>query len=189
MAQGMVLLRLTTFPEARRPPCVQFSDNCKSATTPHLWILYIAFYFVAIGVGGIRSSSLAFGADHLGTRNSLKHARIRETILVWYYGIVSTSVLVGMTLIAYTQDNMGWMVGFGVPVVLMIMSSLSFFVASPSYVKSKPKAKWITGLARVVVCSIRNRRIKLSSQATDKVDYHTKGSVLLVPSEKLRFVS
>uniref|UniRef100_A0A6N2NF67 Uncharacterized protein n=2 Tax=Salix viminalis TaxID=40686 RepID=A0A6N2NF67_SALVM len=107
----------------------------------------------------------------------------------WYYGIVSASVFVGMTLIVYIQDNMGWMVGFGVPVVLMILSSLLFFVASPSYVKSKPKASWITGLARVVVCSIRNRRIKLSSQATDKVDYHTKGSVLLVPSEKLRFLN
>ncbi|KAJ6373001.1 hypothetical protein OIU76_027352 [Salix suchowensis] len=173
---GMVLLWLTTFPEARPPPCVQLSGNCKSATTPQLLLLYTAFCFVAIGAGGIRSSSLAFGADQLGTRNSLKHARIRESFFSWYYGIVSASVFVGMTLIVYIQDNMGWMVGFGVPVVLMIMSSLSFFVASPSYVKSKPKASWITGLARVVVCSIRNRRIKLSSQATDhKVDLSYKG--------------
>ncbi|KAF9662243.1 hypothetical protein SADUNF_Sadunf18G0032900 [Salix dunnii] len=186
---GMVLLWLTTFPEARPPPCVQSCDNCKSATTSQLLLLYTAFCFVASGAGGIRSSSLAFGADQLGTRNSLKHARIRESFFSWYYGVVSASVFVGMTLIVYIQDNMGWMVGFGVPVVLMILSSLSFFVASPYYVKSKPKASWITGLAQVVVCCIRNRRIKLSSQATDKVDYHTKGSMLLVPSENLRFLN
>uniref|UniRef100_A0A6N2NLS4 Major facilitator superfamily (MFS) profile domain-containing protein n=1 Tax=Salix viminalis TaxID=40686 RepID=A0A6N2NLS4_SALVM len=78
---GMVLLWLTTFPEATPPPCVQLSDNCKSATTPQLLLLYTAFCFVAIGAGGIRSSSLAFGADQLGARNSLKHARIREKLL------------------------------------------------------------------------------------------------------------
>ncbi|KAF9662246.1 hypothetical protein SADUNF_Sadunf18G0033200 [Salix dunnii] len=49
---------------------------------------------------------------------------------------------------------MGWMVGFGVPVVLMILPSLSFFVASPSYVKSKPKASWITGLARGIASTM-----------------------------------
>ncbi|KAJ6856589.1 hypothetical protein NC651_038287 [Populus alba x Populus x berolinensis] len=187
--RGMVLLWLTTFPEARPPPCVQSSYNCKSATTLQLLLLYTAFCFLAIGAGGIRSSSLAFGADQLGTSNSLKHARIRESFFSWYYGIVAASVFLGMTFVVYIQDNIGWMVGFGVPVVLMILSSLSFFVASPSYVKSKPKASWITGLAQVVVGSIRNRRIKLSSQATDKVDYHTTGSMLLVPSEKLRFLN
>lgn len=186
---GMVLLWLTTFPEARPPPCVQFSYDCKSATTLQLLLLYTAFCFLAIGAGGIRSSSLAFGADQLGTSNSLEHARIRESFFSWYYGIVAASVFLGMTFVVYIQDNIGWMVGFGVPVVLMILSSLSFFVASPSYVKSKPKASWITGLAQVVVGSIRNRRIKLSSQATDKVDYHTTGSMLLVPSEKLRFLN
>nr|TKR98138.1 protein NRT1/ PTR FAMILY 1.2-like [Populus alba] len=160
---GMVLLWLTTFPEARPPPCVQSSYNCKSATTLQLLLLYTAFCFLAIGAGGIRSSSLAFGADQLGTSNSLKHARIRESFFSWYYGIVAASVFLGMTFVVYIQDNVGWM--------------------------SKPRASWITGLAQVVVGSIRNRRIKLSSQATDKVDYHTKGSMLLVPSEKLRFLN
>jgi len=64
---------------------------------------------------------------------------------------------------------MGWMVGFGVPVVLMILSALSFSLASPFYVKSKPKASWITGLAQVVVASFRNRSVELSTQATVEV--------------------
>ncbi|CAK7353256.1 unnamed protein product [Dovyalis caffra] len=186
---GMVLLWLTTFPEARPPPCVEFSDSCQPATTLQLLLLYTAFGFMAIGAGGIRSSSLAFGADQLGKRNSLKHARIRESFFSWYYGIVSASVFLGMTCVVYIQDTMGWMVGFGVPVVLMILSALSFFSATPLYVQSKPKASWITGLAQVVVASFRNRSIKLPSQATDEVYYHTKGSMLLVPSEKLRVLN
>jgi peptide/histidine transporter 3/4 len=187
MVQGMVLLWLTTFPEARPPPCVQFSYDCKSATTLQLLLLYTAFCFLAIGAGGIRSSSLAFGADQLGTSNSLEHARIRESFFSWYYGIVAASVFLGMTFVVYIQDNIGWMVGFGVPVVLMILSALSFSLASPFYVKSKPKASWITGLAQVVVASFRNRSVELSTQATVEVRYHTTGSILPVPSKRLRY--
>ncbi|CAK7353250.1 unnamed protein product [Dovyalis caffra] len=184
---GMAMLWLTTFPEPRQPPCVQFGDSCNSRTKLQLLLLYTAFGFMAIGAGGIRSSSLAFGADQLSFRDNLQHCRIRESFFSWYYVTVSASVFVAMTCIVYIQDNMGWMVGFGVPVVLMIFSALSFFLASPFYVKLKPKASWITGLAQVVVASFRNRSIKLSTPATVEVRYHTKGSMLLVPSEKLRF--
>ncbi|CAK7353222.1 unnamed protein product [Dovyalis caffra] len=90
-----------------------------------------------------------------------------------------------MTCIVYIQDNLGWMVGFGVPVVVMIFSALSFFLASPFYVKLKPKASWIPGLAQVVMAFFRNRSIKLSTQATVEVRYHTKGSMLLGSSERL----
>jgi len=185
--QGMVLLWLTTFPEARQPLCVHFSHSCNSRSTLQLVHLYTAFGFMAIGAGGIRSSSLAFGADQLSITHNLQRARIRESFFRWYYVTVTASVFVAMTCVVYIQENMGWMVGFGVPVVLMILSALSFSLASPFYVKSKPKASWITGLAQVVVASFRNRSVELSTQATVEVRYHTTGSILPVPSKRLRY--
>ncbi|XP_011026626.1 PREDICTED: protein NRT1/ PTR FAMILY 1.2-like [Populus euphratica] len=184
---GMVLLWLTTFPEARQPLCVHLSHSCNSRSTLQLVHLYTAFGFMAIGAGGIRSSSLAFGADQLSITNSLQRARIRESFFRWYYVTVTASVFVAMTCVVYIQENMGWMVGFGVPVMLMILSGLSFSLASPFYVKSKPKASWITGLAQVVVASFRNRSVELSTEATVEVRYHATGSVLAVPSKRLRF--
>ncbi|KAH8482616.1 hypothetical protein H0E87_029897 [Populus deltoides] len=187
---GVILLWLTTIiPGARPPPCVQFHDSCESASTLQLLLLYSSLGLMAIGAGGIRSSSLAFGADQLGKRDNLKRAGILESFFSWYYATVSVALFIAMTCILYIQDNLGWKVGFGIPVVLMILSTLSFFLASPIYVKSKAKAGWLDGFARVLVASFRNRSIKLSSQVTDDVYHHRKGSRLLVPSEKLRFLN
>jgi peptide/histidine transporter 3/4 len=64
-------------------------------------------------------------------------------------------------------------VGFGIPVVLVILSTPSFFLASPIYVKSEAKASWLAEFARVLVASFRNTSIKSSSQAKDE-RYQTK---------------
>jgi len=184
----MVLLWLTTIiPGARVPSCAHFSSICNNdATTPQLVFLYFCLGLMSIGAGGIRSCSLAFGADQLSKRDSLKHAGILESFFSWYYFTSSASVFISMTCIVYIQDTMGWKVGFGVPVVLMILSTLSFFLASPIYVKPKAKASWLIGFARVLVASFRKRRIELSSLDTDELYHHRKGSALVVPSERIR---
>nr|TKR98148.1 hypothetical protein D5086_0000206070 [Populus alba] len=85
----------------------------------------------------------------------------------------------------YIQDAMGWKVGFGVPVVLMILSTLSFLLGFFPFMSSpKAKASWLIGFARVLVASFRKRRIELSSPDTDELYHHRKGSALVVPSEK-----
>ncbi|KAJ6674130.1 OLIGOPEPTIDE TRANSPORTER-RELATED [Salix viminalis] len=73
------------------------------------------------------------------------------------------------------------------PVVLMILSTLSFFLASPIYVKPKAKAKLARRICfRVLVASFRKRRIGLCSQNPDELYHHRKGSALVVPSERIR---
>nr|TKR98146.1 protein NRT1/ PTR FAMILY 1.2-like isoform X2 [Populus alba] len=188
---GMVLLWLTTIiPGATVPSCAQFSSRCSNdATTPQLLFLYFCLGLMSIGAGGIRSCSLAFGADQLSKRDSLKHAGILESFFSWYYVISSASVFISMTCVVYIQEAMGWKVGFGVPVVLMILSTLSFFLASPIYVKPKAKASWLIGFARVLVASFRKRRIELSSTDTDELYHLRKGSALVVPSERIRFLN
>ncbi|KAG5225389.1 protein NRT1/ PTR FAMILY [Salix suchowensis] len=177
-------------PEARVPSCAQFSSKCNNeATTPQLLFLYFCLGLMSIGAGGIRSCSLAFGADQLRKRDSLKYAGILESFFSWYYVISSASVFISMTCLVYIQDALGWKVGFGVPVVLMILSTLSFFLASPIYVKPKAKANWLVGFARVLVASFRKRRIELCSQNPDELYHHRKGSALVVPSERIRFLN
>ncbi|KAJ9168308.1 hypothetical protein P3X46_019851 [Hevea brasiliensis] len=188
---GMFLLWLTTvIPQARPAPCVQFSDSCPSATTLQLLFLYSSLGLISIGAGGVRSSSLAFGADQLGKGENLKNAQIRESFFSWYYAIVSFSVVIAMTCVVYVQQVMGWKVGFGVPVVLMIMSALSFFLASPIYVKSSlPKSSLLTRFAQVFVAAYKNRSIPSSTQATNEVYHSRKDTLLLAPSEKFRYLN
>ena len=179
----MVLLWLTTITSEAKIPCSQSNSSCNFPTTFQLLLLYSSFGLMAIGGGGIRSSSLAFGADQLDKRNKA----MLESFFSWYYVSVSASALIAVTLIVYIQDKLGWTVGFGIPALLMFLSALSFYLASPFYVKSKANSSLLTGFTQVVVASYKNRHIQLSSQATPKMFHHGKGSMLLMPSEKLRY--
>ncbi|GMY38364.1 protein NRT1/ PTR FAMILY 1.2-like isoform X1 [Fagus crenata] len=186
---GMVLLWLTTITSDAKIPCSQSNSSCNFPTTFQLLLLYSSFGLMAIGGGGIRSSSLAFGADQLDKRGNMRNKAMLESFFSWYYVSVSASALIAVTLIVYIQDKMGWTVGFGIPALLMFLSALSFYLASPFYVKSKANSSLLTGFTQVVVASYKNRHIQLSSQATPKMFHHGKGSMLLMPSEKLRFLN
>ena len=142
---------------------------------------------MAIGAGGLRSSSLAFGADQLDKRDNIRNAAMLESFFSWYYVSKTASALIAVTFIVYVQDKMGWMVGFGIPALLMSLSVLSFFLASPFYVKLKSDSSLLTGFTQVLVASYKNRRMRLPSQATPEMYHDINGSMLLLPSEKLRY--
>lgn len=147
-----------------------------------------------MGSGGIRSSTLSFGADQLvrtgeeGTTPS--KGGLLGSFFNWYYFSVCCALLFAFTCEVYIQDHMGWQAGFGFPLFLMLLSVISFFLASSFYVKVEPKSSLFTGLAQVIVASWRNPHSKLPTQQRSERLYHVaKGSTLEKPSEKLRFLN
>ncbi|KAK6129684.1 hypothetical protein DH2020_036550 [Rehmannia glutinosa] len=186
---GMILLWSTTvIPQAKPPPCDRSSNTCISPTTFQFVFLCTSFVLIAIGAGGIRSSSLAFGANQLEKGDFQKRSGLKQSYFSWYYAAYTFSVLIALTCVVYIQDNLGWGVGFAVPAVLMFFGVIAFFLASTFYVKLKSKSSLVTGFVQVVVASYRNRRLKLSD-STDYVCHCKNGSPLVLPSGKLRFLN
>ncbi|XP_060173592.1 protein NRT1/ PTR FAMILY 1.2-like [Lycium barbarum] len=187
---GMFLFWLTSvIPQARPPPCVASNNICRSAEMFQLFFLCFSLGVVAIGAGAIKSSSLAFGSDQLKREVYPENARAMESYFSWYYAVIVLSVLVALTCLVYIQVNMGWALGFGAPVLLMLFSTLLIYLGTPFYVKLNPKSSLITGLFQVIVASYRNRRLRLSSQSADVLYHQKKGSAVVLPSEKLRFLN
>lgn len=182
----MLLFWLTSvIPQARPPPC-DSNNICRSAETFQLFFLCFSLGIVAIGAGAVKSSSLAFGSDQLKREIYQDNARLMERYFSWYYALYALSILVALTCLVYIQVNMGWALGFGAPVLLMLFSTLLIYLGTPFFVKLKPKSTLITGLFQVIVASYRNRCPKLSSQS-EGIQYHQrKGSTVVLPSEKLR---
>ncbi|KAL0327544.1 UNVERIFIED_CONTAM: protein NRT1/ PTR FAMILY 1.2 [Sesamum angustifolium] len=149
--------------QARPPPCEQFNHSCSSPTIFQFMYLCTAFGLISVGAGGIRSSSLAFGADQL-EKGDFKSSGLKESYFSWYYASYMFSVLIALTCVVYIQDNMGWGVGFAVPAVLVLFG-VSIFLASRFYVKLKSKTSLLTGFIQV------------------------NGSGLVFPSENLRFLN
>ncbi|KAI3834774.1 hypothetical protein MKW92_029570 [Papaver armeniacum] len=112
---GIVQLLFTAiFPQMKPKPCDSSLNVCDSATPD-------------------QPSSLTFGVDQLAQKyDPAKDEEILQAYFNLYYATIGVS-----TVIVYIQDQMGWQVGFAVPAILMVFTSL------------------FTGFVRVVVAAWR----------------------------------
>ncbi|KAK9102737.1 hypothetical protein Sjap_019991 [Stephania japonica] len=188
---GAVLLWLTTMiPDAKPTPCSSSNQSCKLAGSNQLALLLFSFGLMSIGAGGIRSCSLAFGADQWDVKDNSRNETILQNYFNWYYASTAFAVLISMTVVVYIQDHFGWKVGFGVPALLMLLSALLFFLASPFYNKVNGNKNLFTRLAQAAIVSFKNRHLILPQAGDIGVAYHhEKSSRIVAPTEKLRFIN
>ncbi|KAM7254447.1 hypothetical protein ACFE04_003827 [Oxalis oulophora] len=173
-------------PKTKPPPCDFQTQICKSATPGQMIFLLSSFVLMAIGSGGVRPCSLAFGADQLDNKNNPKNDRILESYFGWYYALSAISVIIALTGIVYIQVHFGWRIGFAVPAILMFFAIILFFLASPIYVKLKASKSLFTGFVQVVVVAFKNRKLSLPPGNSRGFYHHKKGSELIAPTGKLR---
>nr|XP_023915765.1 protein NRT1/ PTR FAMILY 1.2-like [Quercus suber]POF06374.1 protein nrt1/ ptr family 1.2 [Quercus suber] len=184
---GTVLLWLTAMiPQAKPPPCNQLKGSCKSATTAQMALLVSSFAVLSIGAGGILPCSLSFGADQLAKGDNPRNARVLRSFFGLYYASQAISIMLAVTIIVPIQDHFRWKVGFGIPVILMFISAVSFFLASPFYIKQKAKKSLFTGFAQVIAVAYKNRKLAILNKSSSEMYHRGKNSFLIAPTEKLR---
>ncbi|PWA98344.1 proton-dependent oligopeptide transporter family [Artemisia annua] len=163
-------------------------EICEQALALSFAFLIFAFIFISMGSGGVRPCSLAFGAEQIDNKNNVNNDRALESFFGWYYAAGATAVLIAFTGIVYIQDHAGWRIGFGIPAILMLLSTLLFFVASKLYVKMKVKKSLFTSFLQVIVVAYKNRKLPTKSPNADGWYYH-KDSLDSLPTKRLRFLN
>jgi len=189
--QGMCLLCLTAIlPVYKKTPECAAGSGC--VVLPwQLPLLFTSFALMSLGSGGIRPCTLAFGADQLDKRdNSAKNVRTLQTFFNWYYTVLGLSIVFAATVIVYIQQARGWVVGFAVPVVLMVTALTLFLLGSPFYVKAAADRSVIIGFVQVLVASYKNRREPLPPETADSSSFYNKaGCKPRTPTNKLRYLN
>ncbi|KAL7616400.1 protein NRT1/ PTR FAMILY 1.2-like [Lactuca sativa] len=182
---GMILLWLTTvIPGAKPPVCnVRVPGSCASSTPLQYGLLFLAFMFMSVGAGGVRPCSLAFGADQIDRKDNPKRERVLESFFGWYYATAIVAVLIAFTGIVYIQDHQGWRVGFGIPVVLMFLSTFVFVVAYPLYYNVKVEKSMFTSFCKVISMAWKNRNLTLPCLSVSDTNGKT------MPTDTLRFLN
>ncbi|KAL8122960.1 hypothetical protein AgCh_011081 [Apium graveolens] len=185
----MFVLWLTAMiPQAKPGPCNQHDHPCKSTSTSQYLLLLLAFLILSIGAGGSRPCSLAFGADQIDNKDNPMNERALERFFGWYYAAAAVALILAFSGIVYIQEHFGWKLGFGIPAVLMLLSTLLFLLASSLYVKPKVKTNLFSSFVQVISLSYKNRKLTLPSQDC-VIWYSLKDSERHVPSDKLRFMN
>lgn len=188
---GMVVLWFTAiFPQARPVHCdLKSGAKCVSPKPAQLMLLLSSFGLMAIGSGGIKPCSLAFAADQMDKPENPKNAKIMQNFFNWYYASVGVSVMIAVTAIVYIQDEAGWIVGFGVPAGVMLLSTIFFFFGSSLYVKVPPNKNLSSGFVQVIAAVWKNRHLDLPPNDDFDGWYNLKGSKLVTPTNKLRYLN
>jgi MFS family permease len=173
----------------KTPACAARLADCEVVPW-QLPLLFTSFALMSVGSGGIRPCTLAFGADQLDKRdNSASNVRTLQTFFNWYYTVLGLSIVFAATVIVYIQQARGWVVGFSVPVVLMVTALTLFLLGSPFYLKATADRSAIIGLVQVFVASYKNRREPLPPVTADASTFYNRaGSKPRTPTNKLRYV-
>ncbi|KAK9273043.1 hypothetical protein L1049_017850 [Liquidambar formosana] len=185
---GMALLWSTAMiPQMKPSPCEQLKLDCNPATPAQLAVLFSSFGLISIGAGCIRPCSIAFGADQLEKKDNPNNERVMQSFFNWYYASIGLSTVLALTIIVYIQDHLGWIVGFGVPAVLMAFSALMFLAGSSLYIKLKASKSLFTDFAQVLVVAFKNRKLNLPTNDYSEWNYHhSHDSEFLALTDKLR---
>ncbi|CAO1946069.1 unnamed protein product [Urochloa humidicola] len=191
---GMCLLCLTAILPVykKTPACTARVSGCEVLPW-QLPLLFTSFALMSVGSGGIRPCTLAFGADQLDKRdNSARNVRTLQTFFNWYYTVLGLSIVFASTVVVYIQQARGWVVGFTVPVVLMVTALTLFLLGSPFYLRATADRSAILGLVQVLVASYKNRHEPLPPDTADASAFYNKpGSKHppRTPTRRLRFLN
>uniref|UniRef100_A0ACD5VPM1 Uncharacterized protein n=4 Tax=Avena sativa TaxID=4498 RepID=A0ACD5VPM1_AVESA len=154
--------------------------------------VYLGLYLVALGTGGIKPCTSALGADQFDSADPVERVT-KGSFFNWYYFLINIGSLLSATVLVWVQDNVGWGIGFAIPMVLMAFG-LAVFVTGKKVYRYKKLGLGGSPLKRVsqvVVAAVRNCRLELprdSSTLHHQEPSPTEGNYKIQHTSKFRFL-
>lgn len=151
MLQGMFMLTISATFNTFRP------QRNKEASYFQMSFLFVALGLVALGTGGIKPCVSSFGADQFDEGDE-KEVQMKYSFFNWFYFAINMGSLLGITLLVYIQEKVGWGWGFGIPTVTTILSIFVLAIGIKYYRFQKPMGSPFTRFLQVIVASVKNHR-------------------------------
>ncbi|KAK9283829.1 hypothetical protein L1049_012083 [Liquidambar formosana] len=181
----IMLVLIASLHSFRPPPCTTGSFTCETPSNLQYAVLYAALALAAIGLGGTRFTLATMGA------NQFDKADHRGIFFNWFFLSLYMANVISLTAIIYIQDNVSWAIGFGICIVANVIGLAVFLLGKRFYRHIKPEGSPFTSIARVIVASLRKRKMLGNfdsqdyyhgSSGTSKMPYRT-------PTESFRFLN
>lgn len=159
--QGLILLTLSQLVPSLKP-C--YTNPCNKSLAVHEIVFTIAIYFISVGTGGHKPSLESFGADQFDENHPEERKKKMSYFNWWNCGLCSGLVL-GVTVIAYVQDNVSWGAADIVLTIVMGISIMIFLLGKPFYRYRTPGGSPFTPMIQVLVAAFVKRQLPYPSDA------------------------
>ena len=146
------------------------TSNITSCSPPQLQVVlfFFSLYLVAVGQGGHKPCTQAFGADQFDGQNP-EECKAKSSFFNWWYFGLCAGASVTILIVSYIQDNLSWALGFGIPCIAMVIALVVFLLGTTTYrysLRQNEKGPFVR-IGNVFVAAIRNWRKTPSSTSTD----------------------
>ncbi|XVE84920.1 hypothetical protein DITRI_Ditri17bG0050400 [Diplodiscus trichospermus] len=167
---GMLTVTLTAWiPNLHPPECKpqqQLNAHCTGPNHAQLGLLLTGLGLLSVGTGGIRPCSIPFGIDQFDPTTE-EGVRGISSYFNWYYTTFTVVMLLTLTVVVYIQDSVSWVLGFGIPTLLMGSSIVLFLMGTRIYVHVKPQGSVFSSIAQVCVAAYKKRQLKLQAEGQE----------------------
>lgn len=169
---GLLVLAVSTW----LPTTILPSSSYGGGDQVHRVAVYIGLYLAALGTGGVKPNTSAFGADQFDSADPVELAK-KGSFFNWYFFMINTGSLLSSTVLVWVQDNVGWGISFAIPVLVMA-SFLAVFVAGSRVYRFRPLGvSPLTSLSQVVVASVRKWHLQLPDDSSLLYEEPTSSTV------------
>uniref|UniRef100_A0A0D9W0V0 Major facilitator superfamily (MFS) profile domain-containing protein n=1 Tax=Leersia perrieri TaxID=77586 RepID=A0A0D9W0V0_9ORYZ len=169
----------------------QLSPRLKPEHNLHLHeiLFFVGIYLVSVGTGGHKPALESFGADQFDDGHAGERVQ-KMSYFNWWNCALCAGVLLGVTLVVYLQERVGW--GAADVVLAGVMAaSLAVFLAGWRHYRYRvPEGSPLTPLVRVVVAAARKWRLQLPDDANELYEVKPQNikKRLLCHTDQLRFL-
>ncbi|KAK7816397.1 protein nrt1/ ptr family 5.7 [Quercus suber] len=156
---GLILLTMSNFIPSLKP-CNKMM--CLRPRKIHEVVFFLALYCISVGTGGIKPSLESFGADQFDDDHSGERKK-KMSYFNWWNFALCCGLVLGVTVIAYIEDNVGWGVANLILAIAMAITIVTFYLGKPWYRYRLSKGSTLTPLFQVLVAAIRKRNLPAPS--------------------------
>ncbi|WOL06955.1 protein NRT1/ PTR FAMILY 5.6-like [Canna indica] len=188
---GLALLTISQV-VPRLKPCDD-GDNastCDHTLRLHEVIFFLAIYLISAGTGGHKPALESFGADQFDDNHAAERKRKMSYFNWWNFALCS-GVLLGVTVITYLHDVVGWWPADVVLTSVLCLSLVVFVAGRPFYRYRAPEGSPFTPMLQVVAAAVAKRRLPVPSDAAELYEAPEMKHAdkrLLCRTNKLRFL-
>ncbi|XP_072984723.1 protein NRT1/ PTR FAMILY 4.6-like [Typha latifolia] len=178
---GLVILTIQAKSSSLKPPsCNPPQAPCEEVSGGKAAMLFCGLYLTALGVGGIKGSLPAHGAEQFDD-STVRGRKARSTFFNYFVFCLSCGALIAVTFVVWVEDNKGWEWGFGISTIAILLSIPVFLSGSRIYRNKIPTGSPLTIIAKVLLATAFSCRG--SSQAPTNAIIDRAPSPTAKPSE------
>lgn len=160
VSQGLGLLTFSAkLPSLSGSDCRNTGQFTSCYSQLQVIFFYFSLYLVAVGQGGNKPCIQAFGADQFDGQDPVESKAKSSFFNWWYFGICSGALFTRL-ISSYIQDNFSWVLGFGIPCIVMALGLFVFLLGTRTYrynVIGEGKSPYVR-IVKVFVAAFRNWR-------------------------------